>query len=270
MTVGLWQERELNFKMKRNKAVLVVSFGTSHLETIQKTIGAIETEVQAAFPDYMLYRAFTSQMIRRKLKKRDGMDVWDVKEAMEQMRRDGIEDVVVQPTYVINGIEYDIMKKELSRHQRLFKSMRVGRPLLTRTQDYKDAVRAVMEEITLASGEMLILVGHGTEHYANAAYPTLEYTFHLLGHTRVLVGTVEGFPELKDVLDRLAIAEVDKVVLMPFLIVAGDHVKNDMTGAEDSWECVLRDAGYEVRTVARGLGEIPGIRRLFVRHAQEA
>lgn len=266
----LRQEGELNFKMKTNKAVLVVSFGTSHLDTIQRTIGAIEREIQEAFPEYAFYRAFSSQMVRRKLKKRDGLDVWNVKEAMEQMRQDGIEDVIVQPTYVINGIEYDIMKGDLARYQGIFKNIRIGTPLLTCPQDYKEAAGAVMEEIAPVPKEMLILMGHGTEHHANAAYPALEYTFHLLGHTQVLVGTVEGFPELKDILERLAIAGVDKVILMPFLIVAGDHVKNDMAGAEDSWESILRNAGYEVRTVIRGLGEISGIRKLFVRHAQEA
>ena len=255
--------------MNEKKAVLVVSFGTSHLDTLQDTIGVIEQEIQESFPDYVLYRAFTSQMILRKLKK-NNLVFQNVKEAMEQMKQDGIEHVVVQPTYVINGIEYDMMKSELSKYEGIFKSMRVGRPLLTCPQDYKEAVRAVMEEITLSPKEMLILVGHGTEHHANAAYPTLEYTFHLQGYTQVLVGTVEGFPELKDVLDRLAIAGVDKIVLMPFLIVAGDHVKNDMAGAKDSWKCALKNAGYEVRTIIRGLGEIPGIRKLFVRHAQEA
>ncbi|MCI8637786.1 MAG: sirohydrochlorin cobaltochelatase [Coprococcus sp.] len=256
--------------MKRDKAVLAVSFGTSHLETIQKTIGAIEEEIQEAFPEFEVYRAFTSEMIRRKLKKRDGLDVSNVKEAMERMRRDGIEDVIVQPTYVINGTEYDIMKKELAGYQGVFKSMRVGKPLLTCPQDYKEAAKAVLEENTLGPKEMLLLVGHGTEHHANAAYPTLEYMFHLLGHPQVLVGTVEGFPKLRDVLERLAVLKAERVVLMPFLIVAGDHVKNDMAGGEGSWESILKEAGYEVKTVIRGLGEVPGIRKLFVRHAKEA
>ena len=122
----------------------------------------------------------------------------------------------------------------------------------------------------LNDDEMLVLMGHGTDHHANSAYPTLEYTFHALGYNQVLIGTVESFPELKNVMAKLEIAEKKKVALMPFMLVAGDHAKNDMAGDEDSWKSQLEDEGYEVRVIMKGLGEFEGIRRIFLEHIEEA
>ena len=127
----------------------------------------------------------------------------------------------------------------------------------------------MMSEVELQEDEMLVLMGHGTEHHANAAYPTLEYTFHTLGYQQVLVGTVESFPELKNVLAKLKISGKKKVLLMPFMIVAGDHAQNDMAGEEDSWMSELTEEGYEVRAQIRGLGEMEGIQNLFLEHIEE-
>ena len=126
-----------------------------------------------------------------------------------------------------------------------------------------------MAETQLEDDEMLVLMGHGTDHHANSAYPTLEYTFHALGYNQVLVGTVESFPELKNVMAKLEISGKKKVVLMPFMLVAGDHAKNDMAGEEDSWKSELEDAGYEVRVIMKGLGEFEGIRKIFTEHLEE-
>lgn len=249
---------------------MVVSFGTSHMDTMDKTIGAIERQIQSAFPGYAVYRAFTSQMIIRKLKKTKGLIIGTVGETMEQMRRDGVESVFVQPTHIIHGIEYDNMVAAVHAKEILFAKVRVGKPLLSSVEDYKMSIHAVMEQMTLGEDEALVLMGHGTQHHANAAYPTLEYTFHILGYHHVLVGTVEGFPDLQNVMDKLEIAGVSKVTLMPFMVVAGDHAKNDMAGEEDSWKRKLEDAGYEVEPVVKGLGELEGIRKLFVKHLEEA
>ena len=126
-----------------------------------------------------------------------------------------------------------------------------------------------MAETELDDGEMLVLMGHGTDHHANSAYPTLEYTFHALGYSQVLVGTVESFPELKNVMAKLKIAGKKKVALMPFMLVAGDHAKNDMAGEEDSWKSQLEEEGYEVRVIMKGLGEFRGIRQIFVEHIED-
>lgn len=252
------------------KGILVVSFGTSHLDTMKKTIDVIEDEIRELFPDSSVYRAFTSQMIIRKLKRTERMSVDTVEEALKRMAEDGIEDVIVQPTHIINGIENDRMMEDLMEHMSLFRRIRVGKPLLSSVDDYKKSIHAVMAQTELKPDEMLVLMGHGTDHHANSAYPTLEYTFHALGYNQVLVGTVESFPELKNVMAKLEISEKKKVVLMPFMLVAGDHAKNDMAGEEDSWKSELEEADYEVRVIMKGLGEFEGIRRIFAEHIEEA
>lgn len=251
------------------KGILAVSFGTSHLDTMEKTISVIEREIQQRFPECRVYRAFTSGMIIRKLKRVENMDIDTVNEALLRMASDGIEDVIIQPTHIINGIENDRMMEDLMENMSLFKRIRVGKPLLSSVEDYKKSIHAVMAQTELAEDEMLVLMGHGTDHHANSAYPTLEYTFHALGYDRVLVGTVESFPELKNVMAKLRIAEKKKVALMPFMLVAGDHAKNDMAGDEDSWKSELEEEGYDVRVILKGLGEFEGIRRIFIEHIEE-
>lgn len=251
------------------KGILVVSFGTSHLDTMKKTISVIEQEISERFQEYRVYRAFTSGMIIRKLKRTENLAVDTVQEALNRMKEDGIEDVIVQPTHIINGVEYDRMMKDLMENMFLFRRIRVGKPLLSSVDDYKKSIHAVMAETRLEDDEMLVLMGHGTDHHANSAYPTLEYTFHALGYNQVLVGTVESFPELKNVMAKLEISGKKKVVLMPFMLVAGDHAKNDMAGEEDSWKSELEDAGYEVRVIMKGLGEFEGIRKIFTEHLEE-
>ncbi|HIY63408.1 MAG TPA: sirohydrochlorin cobaltochelatase [Candidatus Mediterraneibacter stercoripullorum] len=252
------------------KGILVVSFGTSHLDTMGKTIEVIEKEMEERFQECNVYRAFTSGMIIRKLKRTEGISVDTVPEALSRMASDGIEEVIIQPTHIINGIENDRMMEDLMEHMSLFKRIRVGKPLLSSVEDYKKAIHAVMAETELDDGEMLVLMGHGTDHHANSAYPTLEYTFHALGYSQVLVGTVESFPELKNVMAKLKISEKKKVALMPFMLVAGDHAKNDMAGEEDSWKSQLEEEGYEVRVIMKGLGEFRGIRQIFMEHIEEA
>ena len=252
------------------KGILVVSFGTSHLDTLEKTIAVIEREVAEKFPEAGVYRAFTSGMIIRKLARTEGLHIDTVTEALRRMSADGIEDVIVQPTHIINGIENDRMMEDLMENMGLFQRIRVGKPLLSSVDDYKKAIHAVMAETELSNGEMLVFMGHGTDHHANSAYPTLEYTFHALGYSQVLVGTVESFPELKNVVAKLKIAGKKNVALMPFMLVAGDHAKNDMAGEEDSWKSELEDEGYEVRVILKGLGEFSGIRKIFLEHIEEA
>lgn len=255
--------------IKMRKGILVVSFGTSHLDTMEKTIDVIERDIARRFPGHRVYRAFTSRMIIRKLKRTENMEIDTVDKAVKRMAADGIEEVTVQPTHIINGIENDRMMEDLMENMSCFKRIRVGRPLLSSVDDYKKSIHAVMDETELSDDEMLVLMGHGTDHHANSAYPTLEYTFHALGYGQVLVGTVESFPELKNVMAKLEIAGKKKIALMPFMLVAGDHAKNDMAGEEDSWKSRLEGDGYEVRVIMKGLGESEGIRRIFLEHIEE-
>lgn len=250
------------------KAILTVSFGTSHNDTRKITIDAIEQDMQAAFPDYALYRAWTSKMIIKKVNARDGVHICNVKEAMEKMLQDGITDVLVQPTHVINGIENDLMKEDALAFQEQFHSISFGDPLLTSEQDNLAVIDAITSEFkTLTKDEVLVLMGHGTTHYANAIYAALDYTFKDKGYSNIFLGTVEAYPTMESLLKMVHAYQPKKVVLAPFMIVAGDHAKNDMASDEpDSWYSQFKAAGYDVEPVLKGLGEYTGIRKLFIEH----
>ena len=193
---------EEGLKMEK-KGILVVSFGTSHLDTMAKTIQVMEEQIKESFPGYTVYRAFTSQMILNKLERTEHKKYDNVRQALERMKQDGITRVIVQPTHIINGIENEKMLEEIQKHASSFEKVLVGKPLLSEPDDYKKTVHAVMEDVDLEEGECLILMGHGTDHHANSAYPALEYTLQALGYDRIHVATVEGFPELKDVMHRI-------------------------------------------------------------------
>ena len=250
------------------KAVLAVSFGTSHNDTREVTIDAIEKDMQAAFPEYPLYRAWTSKMIINKVNKRDNVHIDTVKEAMERMRADGITDVLVQPTHVINGIENDIMKEEALSYREDFHSISFGDPLLTSEQDNREVIEAVAVEFShLKEDEVLVLMGHGTTHYANSIYAALDYTFKDRGHKNIFLGTVEAYPSMESIMKLVKEYDPSKVVLAPFMIVAGDHAKNDMAGDDpESWYSQFKNEGYKVEAVIKGLGEYPGIRKILVNH----
>lgn len=250
------------------KAVLAVSFGTSHNDTREVTIDAIEKDMQAAFPEYPLYRAWTSKMIINKVNKRDNVHIDTVKEAMERMRADGITDVLVQPTHVINGIENDIMKEEALSYREDFHSISFGDPLLTSEQDNREVIEAVAVEFShLKEDEVLVLMGHGTTHYANSVYAALDYTFKDKGHKNIFLGTVEAYPSMESIMKLVKEYDPSKVVLAPFMIVAGDHAKNDMAGDDpESWFSQFKNEGYKVEAVIKGLGEYPGIRKILVNH----
>lgn len=250
------------------KAILAVSFGTSHNDTREVTIDAIEKDMKDAFPDYALYRAWTSKMIIRKLKSRDHVHIHTVKEAMEQMRTDGITDVLVQPTHVINGIENDLMKEDALSHRDDFHSISFGDPLLTSEQDSLDVIQAVVDEFPdLDPEDALVFMGHGTTHYANSIYAALDYTFKDRGFKNIFLGTVEAYPSMETLMKMVKEYNPRKVILAPFMIVAGDHAKNDMAGDDpESWYNQFKAAGFDTEARFKGLGEYTGIRKILVEH----
>ena len=250
------------------KAILAVSFGTSHEDTRKVTIDAIEDSMRQAFPEYPVYRASTSKMIIRKLKNRDNIIVPTVKEAMEQMAADGITDVLVQPTHVINGIENDRMKEDALSFRDSFHSISFGDPLLTTEDDSHKVIAAIAREFShITKDQALVFMGHGTTHFANSIYAALDYTFKDKGYHNFFLGTVEAYPSMESLKKMVKAYRPKEVVLAPFMIVAGDHAKNDMAGDDpESWYSQFKDEGYEVKTVLKGLGEYEGIRSLFIDH----
>ena len=177
----------------------------------------------------------------RKLKRTENMEIDTVEEALKRMAADGISEVIVQPTHIINGIENDRMMEDLMEHLSLFNRIRVGKPLLSSVDDYKKAIHGVMSRWAWKPGKCWSSWATGWHHHANSAYPTLEYTFHALGYNQVLVGTVETSRTEKCYGEAGDRGE-EKVALMPFMLVAGDHAKM-IWQEEDSWKSELEDAG---------------------------
>ncbi|MDR2551715.1 MAG: sirohydrochlorin cobaltochelatase [Treponema sp.] len=253
--------------------LLVVSFGTSFNDSREKTIGAVERAITAAFPDYEIRRAFTSQIIIDKLKERDGLEIDNVREAMERLVRDGVKEVAVQPTQVMNGFEYDDTIAEIKSYESRFSSIKYGRPLLSSDADYQEVINALTEGTKQYNdgSTAVIFMGHGTGHAANAAYGRLNDALKAAGHDHYIIGTVEAEPSIEDVAAAAKGLGVKRAVLSPLMIVAGDHATNDMAGDEDdSWKSILEADGFEVAINLRGLGEYPGIQTLFVNHAKDA
>ena len=252
------------------KAILAVSFGTSYPDTLLKTIAATEQALAGAFPDWEVRRAFTSGMIIRKLKERDGVEIENVSQAMHRLEQEGYTHVAVQSTHVMHGEEYEKMLSQLEPY-RLRMQISVGMPLLHSEADYTSVAQALLNWLPpLDADEALVLMGHGTTHFANSAYAQMEHMLQGLCD-RVYLATVEGYPTLDSVERQLAKrTEIRRLMLAPFMLVAGDHARNDMSADEDSWAAQLKKAGYPVRCILQGLGECPAIRALFVEHCRQA
>ena len=252
------------------KAILVVSFGTSYKETREKTIEACETKIREGLEGYDFHRAYTSNMIIRKLKNRDGIHIENPIEALDRLYEDGYEEVIVQTLHIICGEEFNKLKEQVDNYQNKFKKIILGRPLLTYIDDYKEAVEAINKQIpSMDENEAIVFMGHGTFHESHAAYPALEYMLRDSG-INAYVGTVEGYPELDQVINKLKLNNIKIVNLMPFMLVAGDHAINDMAGdEEDSWKTILEEHGFEIKVHLKGLGENPYIQEKFMNHAHD-
>ena len=252
------------------KAVLVVSFGTSYDETRKKTIEVCEKKISVELSDYDFHRAYTSNMIIRKIKKRDGIEINNPLQALEKLYEEGYEEVIVQTLHIICGEEFNKLKAQIESYKPKFKKLVLGRPLLTYIDDYKEVVEALEVQIPkMENDEAVVFMGHGTFHESHAAYPAIEYMLRDHG-INGYVGTVEGYPEIENVIKRLKENKVKIVNLMPLMLVAGDHAINDMAGdEEDSWKSILEEQGFEVKVHLQGLGENYKIQDKFVKHAYD-
>ena len=253
------------------KALLAVSFGTSFNDTREKTIDVIERDLAVAFPDRAFYRAWTSKIITEKLKERDGCCIDMPQEALERMKKDGVTDVLVQPTFIIPGLEFEYLKEKISVYEKEFDSIKMGRSLVGSRDDAAEVAGIIARDIRTDDDEALVLMGHGVFNGNNAVYLDLEKAIHDHGYERAFIGTVEAEPGLEDVQKKVKNSGTKKVLLTPLLIVSGDHANNDMAGdGDDSWATAFRREGIEVRCLLKGLGEYKAIREMFIKHAKEA
>lgn len=253
--------------------LLVVSFGTSFNDSRRMTIGGIEGTLEEAFPDWSVRRGFTSQIIIDHVKERDGEVIDNVTEALDRAADNGVLRLVVQPTHLMHGFEYNDLVDELAEYADAFDQIAIGEPLLTSDEDFArvaDIIAAQTAEFD--DGETaIVFMGHGTEADSNSVYAQMQQVMTDAGYENYFIGTVEATPSLEDVLAAVSEGTYTRVVLEPLMIVAGDHANNDMAGdEEDSWKSVFEGAGYEVECVLRGLGEMEEIQAIFAEHAQAA
>ena len=254
-------------------AILVVSFGTSYNESRDATIGATEQAIQAAFPQYEVRRAFTSQIIIDKLAERDGLEIDNVTQALDRAAADGINNLIVQPTHLMNGFEYTDLKDELANYEDTFDQIILGEPLLTSDEDFEGVISAITTDTaSYDDGKTaIVFMGHGTEADSNAVYAKMQEMINADGFDNYYIGTVEATPSLDDIIAALEGKDYTRVVLEPLMVVAGDHANNDMAGDEDdSWKSILTAKGYEVECILEGLGQKPAVQAIYVEHVKAA
>ena len=274
--------------------ILVVSFGTSFNDSRAKDIKGIEDALAEAYPDWSVRRAFTAQIIINHVQARDEEFIDNVDQALERAVNNGVKNLVVQPTHLMHGAEYDELIEALEAYEDKFESVKVAEPLLGQVGKDASEVNAdkklVAESIVKAAvadagydsieaaekdGVAIVLMGHGTSHAAKVTYSQMQTMMNELGYKNVFVGTVEGEPEetaCENVIDAVAEAGYKNVVLRPFMVVAGDHANNDMAGEEeDSWLSMFNASGNfdKVDTQISGMGRIEAIQKIYVDHTAE-
>ena len=275
--------------------LLVVSFGTSFNDSRVKDIKGIEDALQAAYPDWSVRRAFTAQIIINHVQARDGEKIDNMDQALDRAVANGVKNLVVQPTHLMHGAEYDEMCEAVEQYRDKFDSVAIAEPLLgevgedaTAINDDKEAVAAAITAEAVktagyddaaaaaADGTAFVFMGHGTSHTAKVSYSQMQTAMQTLGYDNVFIGTVEGEPEdtaCDAVIEKVKEAGYTKVILRPLMVVAGDHANNDMAGADDdSWlsQFNAADCFESVDTQIAGLGEISDIQQLYVDHAGAA
>lgn len=259
---------------KAKPAILVTSFGTSFPSSRHCTIGAIESDIREAYPDYDVRRAFTSQIIIDHIEKDTGRHIDNFEEAMDKLVAEGVDEVIVQPTHLMDGFEYTDVVNSVENYRDKIARIAIGAPLLASDEDQKAAAEAVKGAMAKYEDDQtaICLMGHGTEAESNQIYATMQQVFADLGYNNYFVATVEATPTFDDVAQAAKAAGFTKAVLRPFMVVAGDHANNDMADMEDpeSFASVMTAAGFEVQSVIEGLGQIDAIDEMYVSHVQAA
>ena len=253
------------------KELLVVSFGTSFNDSRRLTIGAIEKALEEAYPEYSVRRAFTSNIIIDHVNKRDGILIDDLDAGLQRAVDNGVKELVIQPTHLMNGIEYTQLSDAVAQYADAFDSVKIGAPLLTTDEDFKNVEQALVDWTKdYDDGKTaIVFMGHGTEAESNGVYAKMQELFTADGYENYYVGTVEATPSLDDVMAAVEAGEYERVILEPMMVVAGDHANNDMAGdEEDSWKSAFEKAGYKVECLLRGLGENEAIQQMYVEHAK--
>ena len=237
------------------KAILVTSFGTSHKDTRKKCLDSIQREVEEKYGNENVERAYTSGIIRRIIEKNEGVHIFDQEEGLKVLKDKGFEEIITMSLHILDGIEYSKLDDKFGK---------ISKPLLADDEDFKKIVEN-KEFNDLEDDDAIVFMGHGTESEADYAYQKLQEEYLKAGKNNIFIATVEGKVTIKDVIEKMKGKGFKKILLKPFMIVAGDHAKNDMSSDdEDSWKTILKNEGYEVTSVLKGMGEYEFIRKMFM------
>ena len=275
--------------------ILVVSFGTSFNDSRAEDIGGVEKALQAAYPDWSVRRAFTAQIIINHVQARDDEKIDNMDQALQRAVDNGVKNLVVQPTHLMHGAEYDELTEAVESYKDKFESVKIAEPLLGEVgtdeaavnEDKAEVAEAITAEAVKTAGfdsldaakedgTAFVFMGHGTSHTAKISYSQMQAQMEQLGYDNVFIGTVEGEPEdtaCEAVIEKLKNAGYKKVILRPLMVVAGDHANNDMAGDDDdSWKSQFEASGAfdSIDTQIAGLGGIDAIQQLYVAHTQAA
>ena len=273
--------------------LLVVSFGTSYNDSRVNDIKSIEDALQEAYPDWSVRRAFTAQIIINHIQARDGERIDNMTQALERAVANGVKNLVVQPTHLMHGAEYDEMCAAIDDYRDNFDAVSIAEPLLGEVGSDASVINADKEAVAKAvtaaaveasgfdsleaakeAGAAFVLLGHGTAHVAKVSYSQMSSQMQQLGYENVFIGTVEGEPEetaCESIIEEVRAAGYTTVILRPLMVVAGDHANNDMAGSDDdSWKPMFEDAGLTVNCQIAGLGGIADIQALYIAHTQAA
>lgn len=249
------------------QALLMVHFGTTYDQTRTLTIDAINNKVKQTFKDADVFEAYTSRIVIKRLKER-GIIKQTPTEVLLRLRSEGYTRVIVQGTHIINGIEHDLLQKEVDRVRPFFDDIRLGNPLLNNLTDSKRIIDILTQRHTAneKKREHVVFVGHGTTSPSTAIYSQIDYMLKANGYTNYHVGTIEGYPTLETVLKQLKESKAKSVLLVPFMFVAGDHATNDISV---DWKNSLEEENIHVLLKIEGLGQIPEIQDIIIEHIRE-
>ena len=237
------------------KAILVTSFGTSHRDTREKCLDLIQREVEEKYGSENVERAYTSRIIRRIIEKNEGIHIFDQEEGLKALKDRGFEKIITMSLHILDGIEYSKLDDKFGK---------ISKPLLADDEDFEKIVEN-KEFNDLEGNDAIVFMGHGTESEADYAYQKLQDEYLKAVKNNIFIATVEGKVTIKDVIEKMKGKGFRNILLKPLMIVAGDHAKNDMSSDdEDSWKTILKNEGYEVTSVLKGMGEYKFIREMFM------
>lgn len=256
------------------KAILVVSFGTSYIKALEKSIFIVENKIKEEFKEFDVFRAFTSHFIIKKLKEKHRLEVWTPEEALKILKEEGYEEIIVQPLHLIAGEEFDYIKRVISGHKDDFNSIKFGRPIFyyqgidELPHDYSEFIDSMKD--VLNDNKATVMIGHGTAHPSGASYGCLQTVLKEEGYDNVFIGTIEGYPSFNTVLKLVKEKNIDEVTLIPLLLVAGDHAQNDIgSDDENSWKSMFESKGVKAKVIMKGLGEYPKFNELYIKRIDD-